>query len=195
MTAACCTALAARYRTCVTPPADRWTERARCLGHSGIYSYSRAFLRGFGELPTSMLEEAERLEQLRWLEAGPHVHSFLVEPQGPSVDTAEQLARVRTAFALREGLTAMTRPTHADAPAVPDALAVARQTLLDEIAALQRLHDALGDRFVTAVDVIAATQSGKVLALGRRKVRSSGPKARRHPALRWRARPVSDLHR
>ena len=84
-------------------PTDRWTERARCLGHSGIYAYNRAFLRRFGDLASSPLEDAERLEQLRWLQAGLHVHSFLVEPQGPSVDTAEQLERVRAAFELREG--------------------------------------------------------------------------------------------
>ena len=87
-------------------PADRWTERARCLGHSGIYAYSRAFLRDFAALAASPLEDAERLEQLRWLQAGLHVHSFLVEPQGPSVDTAAQLERVRATFALREGLPA-----------------------------------------------------------------------------------------
>ncbi len=84
-------------------PTDRWTQRAHCLGHSGIYAYDRSFLRRFHELPPSPLEDAERLEQLRWLQAGLHVHSFLVEPQGPSVDTAEQLERVRAAFALREG--------------------------------------------------------------------------------------------
>ncbi|MGI8622169.1 MAG: cytidylyltransferase domain-containing protein, partial [Solirubrobacteraceae bacterium] len=84
-------------------PADRWTERAPCLGHSGIYAYSRAFLHDFAGLPASPLEEAERLEQLRWLEAGLHVHSFRVEPQGPSVDTPQQLERVRAAFVEREG--------------------------------------------------------------------------------------------
>ncbi|MDP2712957.1 MAG: 3-deoxy-manno-octulosonate cytidylyltransferase [Solirubrobacteraceae bacterium] len=87
-------------------PTDLWTQRAACLGHSGIYAYGRAFLESFAELPPSPLEDAERLEQLRWLQAGLHVHSFLVEPQGPSVDTPQQLERVRAAFAEREGLPA-----------------------------------------------------------------------------------------
>jgi CMP-2-keto-3-deoxyoctulosonic acid synthetase len=46
----------------------------------------------------SRLEAAERLEQLRWLESGVALHSFEVVPQGPSVDTAEDLERVRASF-------------------------------------------------------------------------------------------------
>lgn len=43
---------------------------------------------------------------------------------------------------------------------------MARRTLNDEIAALRRLHDGLGAAFVTAVDLLAAIDDGKVLALG-----------------------------
>ncbi len=73
-------------------------------GHSGIYAYSRGFLAGFTDISRSQLEEAERLEQLRWLEAGIEVRWFEVEAQGPSVDTAADLQRVRIAFAEREQL-------------------------------------------------------------------------------------------
>lgn len=73
-------------------------------GHSGIYAYAREFLLTFSDVPVSPLEEAERLEQLRWLEAGIEVHSFEVIPQGPSVDTAADLQRVRITFAEREQL-------------------------------------------------------------------------------------------
>lgn len=73
-------------------------------GHSGIYAYNRDFLAGFADLPPSPLEKAERLEQLRWLEAGIEVGSFEVAPQGPSVDTAADLQRARIAFAEREQL-------------------------------------------------------------------------------------------
>lgn len=45
-------------------------------------------------------------------------------------------------------------------------LEVARRTLSDEIAALRRLHDGLGEAFVKAVDLLAAIDDGKVLALG-----------------------------
>jgi len=73
-------------------------------GHSGIYAYSRTFLNGFADISLSPLEQAERLEQLRWLEAGVEVRCFEVEAQGPSVDTAADLQRVRIAFAEREQL-------------------------------------------------------------------------------------------
>ena len=43
----------------------------------------------------SPLEKTERLEQLRWLEAGVRIHSFVITPQQISVDTASDLDRVR----------------------------------------------------------------------------------------------------
>jgi 3-deoxy-D-manno-octulosonate cytidylyltransferase len=76
------------------PPAD-WGPEGEFWAHAGIYAYSRSFLEGFPGLPDSPLEDSERLEQLRWLEAGLPVHSFIVDPQGPSVDTEDDLDRVR----------------------------------------------------------------------------------------------------
>jgi 3-deoxy-D-manno-octulosonate cytidylyltransferase len=70
--------------------------------HSGIYAYTHDFLRSFADLPASPLEQAERLEQLRWLEAGVTINSFEVAPQGPSVDTPADLERARDAFAQQE---------------------------------------------------------------------------------------------
>ncbi len=75
-----------------------WPTSASFWGHVGLYAYSRDFLRGFSDLPESGLEESERLEQLKWLEAGLVLHTFEVDPQGPSVDTPTQLERVRAAF-------------------------------------------------------------------------------------------------
>ena len=83
-------------------PAAEWPRVAEIWGHVGIYAYGAEFLRTFSELPSSPLEDTERLEQLRWLEAGRHLHSFEVQPQGPSVDTPEQLARVRAAFLAKD---------------------------------------------------------------------------------------------
>lgn len=82
-------------------PMAAWPEVGPVWGHCGIYAYGAGFLRDFPSLPPSPLEELERLEQLRWLEAGLHLHSIEVEPQGPSVDTPQQLERVRAAFAER----------------------------------------------------------------------------------------------
>lgn len=83
-------------------PAEEWPQSASFWGHVGLYAYTRDFLRSFDHLPVSPLEHSERLEQLRWLEAGLRLHTFEVEPQGPSVDTPAQLDRVRAAFLARE---------------------------------------------------------------------------------------------
>ncbi|MBV9818690.1 MAG: 3-deoxy-manno-octulosonate cytidylyltransferase [Solirubrobacterales bacterium] len=82
-------------------PLEAWAQRARFWGHAGLYAYTRAFLRSFGDLPASPLEDSERLEQLRWLSAGVAIHSFEVEPQGPSVDTQIDLERVTAALLAR----------------------------------------------------------------------------------------------
>jgi 3-deoxy-manno-octulosonate cytidylyltransferase (CMP-KDO synthetase) len=70
-------------------------------GHPGLYAYTSDFLRTFTRLPTSPLEETERLEQLRWLEAGVHIHSFVIRPQQPSVDTPHDLTRIRELYESR----------------------------------------------------------------------------------------------
>src|SRR4051812_40332270 len=49
--------------------AAEWVTRAAFHGHVGMYAYRRSFLEGFPDLPPSPLEDTERLEQLRWLEA------------------------------------------------------------------------------------------------------------------------------
>ena len=85
-------------------PVEPSLDKAAHWGHCGIYAYTRGFLRDFADLPASFLEASERLEQLRWLEAGLAINSFEVPPQGPSVDTAADLQRVRIAFAEREQL-------------------------------------------------------------------------------------------
>jgi len=80
---------------------ETWVRRAAFHGHVGMYAYRAEFLRGFADLPPSPLEDTERLEQLRWLEAGLRLHAFEVDPQGPSVDTQAQLERVRELWQAR----------------------------------------------------------------------------------------------
>jgi 3-deoxy-manno-octulosonate cytidylyltransferase (CMP-KDO synthetase) len=76
--------------------AESWVDATGFWAHVGLYTYRREFLEGFWDLPPSALEQAERLEQLRWLEAGVSLHTFEVEQQAPSVDTAADLERVRS---------------------------------------------------------------------------------------------------
>ena len=71
------------------------------LRHVGLYAYRAGFLRRFPSLPASPLEQLEALEQLRVLWHGERiaVHVSKQRP-GPGVDTPQDLARVRAAFAL-----------------------------------------------------------------------------------------------
>lgn len=63
--------------------------------HIGIYAYSRAALARFVSLPPSPLEQRERLEQLRALEAGMLIHVGLVDTVPLGVDTPPDLERAR----------------------------------------------------------------------------------------------------
>jgi 3-deoxy-manno-octulosonate cytidylyltransferase (CMP-KDO synthetase) len=57
--------------------------------HLGLYAYRRDFLLGLTQLPPSPLERAEKLEQLRVLEAGYPIAVGIVEEPSIGVDTPE----------------------------------------------------------------------------------------------------------
>jgi 3-deoxy-manno-octulosonate cytidylyltransferase (CMP-KDO synthetase) len=63
--------------------------------HIGLYAYRRAALERFVALPPSPLEQRERLEQLRALEAGMRIDVAIVGSVPLGVDTLEDLERVR----------------------------------------------------------------------------------------------------
>lgn len=63
--------------------------------HIGIYAYRRAALDRFVALPPSPLENREKLEQLRALEADMRIHVGLVDTVPLGVDTPADLARAR----------------------------------------------------------------------------------------------------
>jgi 3-deoxy-manno-octulosonate cytidylyltransferase (CMP-KDO synthetase) len=64
--------------------------------HIGLYAYRRAALEQFVKLPPSPLEQRERLEQLRALEAGMRVDVTIVDTVPLGVDTPEDLEIART---------------------------------------------------------------------------------------------------
>jgi 3-deoxy-manno-octulosonate cytidylyltransferase (CMP-KDO synthetase) len=66
--------------------------------HIGIYAYRRKILERFAALPPSPLEQRERLEQLRALEAGMSIGVALVDTVPLGVDTPHDLARARAMF-------------------------------------------------------------------------------------------------
>jgi len=63
--------------------------------HIGLYAYRRAALERFVALPEGALEQRERLEQLRALEAGMRIDCAVVDAVPLGVDTAEDLERAR----------------------------------------------------------------------------------------------------
>ena len=67
--------------------------------HRGIYAYRRAALERFVALPPGILEERERLEQLRALEAGMRIDVALVDMVALDVNTPADLARARQMLA------------------------------------------------------------------------------------------------
>ena len=66
--------------------------------HIGIYAFRRAALGRFVALPPSPLEQREKLEQLRALEAGMTIGIARVDAVPLSVDTPADLAKARAAL-------------------------------------------------------------------------------------------------
>ena len=75
-------------------PVD-WHQHAPYWGHVGMYGFRGDVLAGWDQLPASPLEDLERLEQLRLIEAGHTITTFTVEGTSLSVDTPEQLDEAR----------------------------------------------------------------------------------------------------
>ncbi len=63
--------------------------------HSGLYAYRRAALERFVALPPAPLEQRERLEQLRALEAGMRIDVAFVDTVAFDVNTPADLERAR----------------------------------------------------------------------------------------------------
>lgn len=84
--------LRALYFTRATAP---WGE-GPLFHHIGLYAYRRDALRRFVALPPSRLEQREKLEQLRALEAGMRIDAAIVDAVPLGVDTQAELARART---------------------------------------------------------------------------------------------------
>jgi 3-deoxy-manno-octulosonate cytidylyltransferase (CMP-KDO synthetase) len=69
--------------------------------HIGLYAYRRAALEKFVRLPASPLEQREKLEQLRALEAGMRIDVAIVRTVPLGVDTPHDLETARAMLAPR----------------------------------------------------------------------------------------------
>jgi 3-deoxy-manno-octulosonate cytidylyltransferase (CMP-KDO synthetase) len=72
----------------------RWLERHTFYKHIGLYIFRRDFLLQYAQLPVSQLEKAEKLEQLRILEAGYKIKAGITTHDSIPIDTPEDVARV-----------------------------------------------------------------------------------------------------
>ncbi|MBD3391201.1 MAG: 3-deoxy-manno-octulosonate cytidylyltransferase [Chitinivibrionales bacterium] len=71
--------------------------------HIGIYGFTRSGLRRFCRLPRSVLEQTEKLEQLRALEGGMRVRCLVRRYRSIGIDTKEDLAAFRRLVGGRKG--------------------------------------------------------------------------------------------
>lgn len=83
--------LRALYFTRATAPYGE----GQLFHHIGLYAYRRSALERFVALPPSTLEQREKLEQLRALEAGLRIDAQIVKTVPLGVDTPEDLERAR----------------------------------------------------------------------------------------------------
>lgn len=79
-----------------TIPYNRDNQDVKYYKHLGIYAYRKKFLLSFNDLPKSNLENIEKLEQLRVIEAGYKIKTVLTDLETVGVDTPDDLAKVES---------------------------------------------------------------------------------------------------
>ncbi len=75
-------------------PRDPQTATPLYHQHIGIYAYRYNTLCDLVTLKPSMLEQNEKLEQLRWLENGYSIHTAICQYEGIGIDTPDDLERL-----------------------------------------------------------------------------------------------------
>lgn len=75
-------------------PQAEWLSQGQSFyKHIGIYAYRKDILEQITKLPTSPLESAEALEQLRWLENGYRIKVAVTEFESYGIDIPEDLEK------------------------------------------------------------------------------------------------------
>lgn len=85
----------ALYFSRATIPFDRdgSSSNFNCFRHLGVYLYQRELLMNFSKLPTSDLEQLEKLEQLRLMQAGYDLFVHLIPDGSLGIDTPKDLQK------------------------------------------------------------------------------------------------------
>ena len=85
-------------------PREEWLASHTFYKHIGLYAYRREVLAQITALPQSILEKAESLEQLRWLQAGYAIKVGITHVETIGIDTPQDLQRAEQ-FLLEQGAT------------------------------------------------------------------------------------------
>jgi 3-deoxy-manno-octulosonate cytidylyltransferase (CMP-KDO synthetase) len=75
-------------------PEKDWLKAHIFYKHIGIYGYTTTALNEITQLPSSSLERAENLEQLRWLENGYRIQTKITTLETLAIDTPDDLNRI-----------------------------------------------------------------------------------------------------
>jgi 3-deoxy-manno-octulosonate cytidylyltransferase (CMP-KDO synthetase) len=73
---------------------NEWLAKHDFYQHIGIYGYNLEALRSITKLKPSILEKAESLEQLRWLEHGFKIKTAVTNFETMAIDTPEDLQNI-----------------------------------------------------------------------------------------------------
>ncbi len=77
-----------------------WLSAHNFYQHIGIYGYRREVLLDITQIPPSSLEQAESLEQLRWLENGYRIKTSVTSLDTLAIDTPEDLEKISELYDL-----------------------------------------------------------------------------------------------
>jgi len=75
---------------------QEWLDHATFYTHIGLYGFRADILKKISELPQSPLEEAESLEQLRWLQNGYRITAAITPYSSHPIDTPDDLTAINS---------------------------------------------------------------------------------------------------
>ncbi len=84
---------------------NHWIGSHQYYQHIGVYAYRPDVLREIALLPVSPLEQAEGLEQLRWLENGYSIKVLTTHYQTHGIDTPEDLDKALAKISTKSQIT------------------------------------------------------------------------------------------
>lgn len=79
-------------------PKKEWSKKHQYYNHIGLYGFKKEILKECCHAIHSPLEHAEKLEQLRWLQAGLNIKVGITTTPSYGVDTMDDLIKVRELY-------------------------------------------------------------------------------------------------